>query len=445
MKKTVITYGTFDMLHIGHINLLKRAKDYGNYLIVGVTSEDYDRSRGKLNVVEDVNERVKKIKDLEFVDEVIIEYHKNQKSEDIKKYNVDKFVIGDDWLGSFDYLKPLCEVIYLPRTKGISSTLLREKINTQIKIGVVGAGRIVKRFLKESEFIEDIIIRSIVSRSLENAKKVAKEFEIHFCFDNIDQFLNSDIEAVYIASPHEFHYSQIKKALNAGKHVLCEKPITLKSEELEELFLLAAEKKLILLEAIKTAFFPAFNKLLYELNNQIIGEIKEVRATFTKLVEDYNLREKQFPYGGSTNELSSYPLLLATKILGKPKNTIFLDQIENKIDLSNRIICEHENNTYSISTVGIGVKSEGSAVISGTKGYIYIPAPWWLSKDFFIRYEDSNQEHSFHYNFEGDGLRYEISEFISLIKRGKLESDRLKKEDMININSIISKYNEGKF
>ena len=104
-KKIVITYGTFDMLHNGHIKLLERAKTFGDYLIVGVTDENYDRSRGKLNVAESTRQRVEAIKALDYVDEVIIETHRNQKSEDIVKYNVDTFVIGDDWLGMFDYLK----------------------------------------------------------------------------------------------------------------------------------------------------------------------------------------------------------------------------------------------------------------------------------------------------------------------------------------------------
>ncbi|HHB94282.1 MAG TPA: glycerol-3-phosphate cytidylyltransferase, partial [Campylobacterales bacterium] len=103
-KKTVITYGTYDMLHEGHMNLLKRAKALGDYLIVGVTDENYDRSRGKLNVVESTKKRVKAVEALDFVDKVIVEKHKKQKAQDMVKYDVDIFAIGDDWVGAFDYL-----------------------------------------------------------------------------------------------------------------------------------------------------------------------------------------------------------------------------------------------------------------------------------------------------------------------------------------------------
>ncbi|WP_292883327.1 adenylyltransferase/cytidyltransferase family protein, partial [Methanobrevibacter sp. UBA188] len=120
----VITYGTFDLFHEGHYNILKRAKDLGDYLIVGVTSEHYDKGRGKLNVSQSLVERIDNVKNSGLADEIIVEEYDGQKIEDIKKYDIDKFVIGSDWLGKFDYLNEYCEVVYLERTKGVSSTQL---------------------------------------------------------------------------------------------------------------------------------------------------------------------------------------------------------------------------------------------------------------------------------------------------------------------------------
>ena len=127
MKK-VITYGTYDLLHQGHINLLRRAKELGDYLIVGVTSDSFDRGRGKLNVRNNVLERVEAVKATGYADEVIIEDYVGQKIDDIQKYNVDIFAIGSDWEGIFDYLNEFTKVVYLPRTEGISSTILRYEI-----------------------------------------------------------------------------------------------------------------------------------------------------------------------------------------------------------------------------------------------------------------------------------------------------------------------------
>jgi len=438
-EKVIITYGTYDMFHIGHLNILKRAKALGDILIVGVTSEDYDRSRGKLNVVQDLDTRIKSIEALDFIDKVIIEEHQHQKEIDIQKYNVDTFVLGDDWVGKFDYLEEYCDVVYLARTKGISSTSLRKEIK-KIKLGIIGTGRIATRFSKESSFVDSIDIKSVFSLSKVSVENFLYKHGILYGFTDINQFLLSDIDAVYIASPHQFHYQQIKSSLNAGKHVLCEKPIVLEKKQLLELLTLADKNNLILLEALKTGFFPAFNKLLDEINKGVIGEIKEVKATFTKLISDHTLREWQYPYGGATLELASYPLLLAQKILGTPNNIDFYPQEKNKIDSSNRIVCQYESGAISISTVAIGMKSEGDAVISGTEGYIYIPAPWWLTKTFIVRFEDNHKEYSFNYELEGDGLRYEISEFVSLITRKRTVSNRITHHDMLNINNILSKF-----
>jgi glycerol-3-phosphate cytidylyltransferase len=166
--KRVITYGTYDLLHEGHINLLRRAKALGDYLIVGVTNDSFDRERGKLNVRNNVLERVEAVKATGFVDQVIIEDYIGQKIDDILKYDVDIFAIGSDWEGKFDYLKEYCEVVYLPRTEGVSSTMLRAESETLVNIGVVGCGRIAKRFIPETT---KIIIAQRIS-SVQDADKI---------------------------------------------------------------------------------------------------------------------------------------------------------------------------------------------------------------------------------------------------------------------------------
>ena len=439
MKK-IITYGTYDMLHIGHLNILRRAKALGDYLIVGVTSEDYDRSRGKLNVSQSTKERVEAIKKLDFVDEVIVETHKKQKAEDMQKYNIDIFAIGDDWIGGFDYLNKYTTVQYLPRTEGISSTLLRKKRFKSVKLGIVGLGRDTDRFLKESEFVSNIIPYSIFDNDINAVESFIKGTDIEYGYDKYQDFLDSTIDAVYITSFLENHYHQITMALKADKHVLCENPLVIKERELEELFSLAKEKNKLLLVALKTAFAPAFNQLLKELKTGIIGDIKEVRASFTKLYKDEGYPKEFYQYG-ATNILLSYPSLLIQKVLGKSDSIRFFDQKEDGYDISNRVLTTHKDGAIGLATVGIGMKLESDAVIAGTKGYLYIPAPWWLTKTFHFRFEDTHKSYTFKYEFEGDGLRYMISEFSSLIQRGEIESKRLTESDIIEINRITVEYN----
>ena len=124
----VITYGTFDLFHIGHWNLLNRAKNEGNYLIVAISSDEFNLQKGKKSHMT-FQERCAVIKSLSFVDEVITEDSWKQKEGDIKKYDVDMFIMGGDWKGKFDFLKECCQVKYLPRTSNISSSILKKLFN----------------------------------------------------------------------------------------------------------------------------------------------------------------------------------------------------------------------------------------------------------------------------------------------------------------------------
>jgi len=443
-KKTVITYGTYDMLHVGHMNLLERAKALGDYLIVGVTDENYDRSRGKLNVSESTKKRMKAIEALDFVDKVILETHKNQKAEDMVKYDVDIFAIGDDWVGAFDYLNEYTHVEYLARTEGISSTKLRKETFDTIKLGIVGLGRDTQSFIDELQFVSNMKVNRIYSTDFLDVKAFTKDNEvIKYGHDNYEDFLDTSIKAVYIDSSLQDHYMLIKKALKAGKHVLCENPLAVNKNELKELLSLAKKEGKILLTALKTAFLPAFNQLLKELESGVIGDIKEVRATRTTLYKEKNYPE-EFIAQGATNLLSAYPSLLVNKVLGKRKEVNFYDQVESGYDISNLIITTHKNGTVGVARVATGAKSEGDAVISGTKGYVYIPSPWWLTKTFDFRFEDSSKSVTYNYEFEGCGLRYMLAEFASLIQRGKRKSKMLTPADMVSINRVLLDYNELK-
>ena len=191
--------------------------------------------------------------------------------------------------------------------------------------------------------------------------------------------------------PHTLHYEYTKKALLAGKHVLCEKPITLSKAQTQELFEIAAKQKLILQEAIKTAYAPCFNKLINIAQSGIIGQIKDVDATFTKLVTDKTLREYDNSQGGgSLSELGSYPLCIITKLLGTEpvdiQYTVLMDE-QTGVDIMNKVILLYKD-AIANATVGLGIKKEGECIISGTNGYLNVPAPWWKTEYFEIRFEN---------------------------------------------------------
>ncbi|MCI8870348.1 MAG: Gfo/Idh/MocA family oxidoreductase [Lawsonibacter sp.] len=440
--KRVITYGTFDLLHKGHINLLRRAKALGDYLIVGVTSEGYDYYRGKLNVKQNLTERIENIRASGLADEIIVEEYEGQKLDDIIKWNIDIFAIGSDWIGRFDYLKEYCQVVYLERTKGISSTELRDQQHPLIRFGVVGSGRIAERFVAESKFVSGVTVEGVYNVHRDSAKEFCIKNELAFYDDDYKTFLNK-VNAVYIASPHGSHYSYAKEALMHEKHVLCEKPITLTELQAEELFKLAKEKGLILMEAIKTAYCPGFQRMVSCAKSGKIGSIISVDATFTKLVSPH-LRELQNNgEGGSVLELATYPLLAIFKLLGVGYQDIQFVSYKknpNDVDLFTRIDLVYPG-ALATARVGLGVKSEGSLVIAGTRGYVYIPAPWWKTEYFELRYENPSETEKNFYKFSGDGLRYEIVEFSNRIALGKMNDNicRLSCE----IARILERYRAG--
>lgn len=124
--RTILTYGTFDLFHVGHVNLLKRARELGDRLIVGVSTDEFNMSQKNKTTIVPYEHRVKVLESCRYVDMVIPEHSWQQKNDDIKKYQVNTFVIGDDWQGKFDDLSTLCEVKYLPRTRNISSTAIKQ-------------------------------------------------------------------------------------------------------------------------------------------------------------------------------------------------------------------------------------------------------------------------------------------------------------------------------
>lgn len=432
----VITYGTYDLFHEGHRRLLERAKALGDYLIVGVTTENYDESRGKLNVSQSLTERMQNVQDSGLADLVIIEEYEGQKINDIQKYDVDIFAIGSDWVGNFDYLRDYCDVVYLERTKGVSSTQLRNETGGVLSLGVVGAGRIARRFVEEARFVSGVNVEAVYSRTPERAQAFADSLELQWVNESYEDMLKHT-DAVYIATPHGTHAEYARQALEAGRHVLVEKPMTLTAGETQELFDLANERGLVCMEAVKTAFAPGFQRMVAVARSGSIGQIRSVDATFTKLVSGG--REMEGPDGGSISELASYPLLAIIKLLGLDFDEVRTESFKpegSEVELFSRIDLHYPHAVASART-GIGVKAEGDLVVAGTQGYLYVPAPWWLTEYFETRFEHPHKNKKYYFKFDGDGLRYELAEFAWMIRNGVPESFKLRARESVAMAGII--------
>ncbi len=437
----VITYGTYDLLHQGHINLLRRAKELGDYLIVGVTSDSFDRGRGKLNVRNNVLERVEAVKATGYADEVIIEDYLGQKIDDIQKYDVDIFAIGSDWVGKFDYLNEYCKVVYLPRTEGISSTMLRAESQDTYRIGIIGSGRIANRFVPETKTVNGAEVVAVFNPNKEDAVSFAKAHGVE-AYADFSAFIGR-VDVVYVASPHLTHYDYVKHCLMADKHVLCEIPFMLSKDEAVGMYKLAEERNLVLMEASKTAYCPAFGHIVTLIKSGIIGEVVDVKASLSKMVEPPTRELDAVQAGGAMTEHAPLTVMAIIKLLGLEwKSVNFHTKKKNGVDIYTKGVIDYPHATSSF-TLGIGVKTEGNLVISGTKGYVYVPAPWWLTSYFEVRYEDQTKNKKYFYSYDGEGLRYEIQELFSMIVNDRRSCYKLRRRESVAIAEIIEMFRKG--
>ncbi|MBR2858327.1 adenylyltransferase/cytidyltransferase family protein [bacterium] len=407
----VITYGTYDLFHYGHQRLLERAKELGDYLIVGVTADDFDKQRGKINVKQSLMERIESVRATGLADEIIIEEYEGQKIDDIKRMDVDIFTVGSDWVGHFDYLKDYCEVIYLERTEGVSSSDLRSK-DRNVNLGLVGAGNVLKKFYDESKLVNGINVNAVCIDN--NKEKECYENEDLTLADTYDELL-SIVDAVFIISHPSKHYSQIKKALYKGKHVLCESPIVLDENQFSELTELASKNHLILMDSIKTAYSTAYNRLLLLIKGGNIGDVYSVDATCTSIREFDETSWNSLTSWGPTAMLPIFQIL-GIDYKNKTINSLILD--DSHFDLFTKIDFQYENAVASIK-VANSVKSEGELIISGSEGYAYVPAPWWKTDYFELRYENQEDNKKYFYQLDGEGIRYELVAFAKSIELGK--------------------------
>lgn len=440
MKK-VITYGTFDMFHYGHQRLLERAKALGDYLIVGVTADGFDMARGKINVQQSLIERIENVRATGLADKIIVEEYEGQKIDDVKRYDVDIFTEGDDWSGKFDYLKEYCEVVYLPRTCGVSSSEIRAG-KGELRLGIVGDSVLVNKIFRESRYVNGInsicictTDPDIIDRDIRDKVRVT---------DSYSELLGL-VDAVYVLVHPKDHYRTIHEALSKKKSVICESPIAVSLDELHDLQHLASISGCVLMDAIKTAYSLAYYHMLLLVKTGKIGDVLSVDAVCTSQA---GLRYKnRMNLQKTWNSMCSWgptAMLPVFQILGseyKEKTIASHFSSENEeYDLFSKISFVFDNAVASLM-IGKGIKSEGELVISGTDGYVYVPAPWWKTDYFEIRYENPSNNRRVFYPLEGEGLRYELLSFLHAIQ-GKVHNTPFSQELSRAITALIQDYYE---
>lgn len=427
--KRVITYGTFDLFHKGHYNILKRARELGDYLIVGVTSESFDIERGKLNVRDSILTRIENVKKTGFADEIIIEEYQGQKVSDIVKYNIDILVVGSDWRGKFDYLKNYCEVRYLERTKNISSTQLRGE-GQILRIGVVADTLQDNDIVQETRYVSGLHVEGVFSELEETARQFCEKYELNSWWTDYEEFL-SGVEIVYVSSAAPLRLKYIERAIDKEKYVISDPPVTLEPRCLQDLFARAGEHHVVLVEKIMLAYLRAFNQLVWLSHGDLAGDVVAVKCAISR---------EHFGMDKSFEEVLAHAVCAVIKLLGKD----YLDVNTNTIQ------DEKKENVYSVVTIsypgalasieiGSTVDVEDELVIIGRKGRITVPNDWWNTGYFEAKVEASEFLKRFSFNFEGNGFRYLLQELVIMIQDRRTECTRLFNSESIALVEILKK------
>lgn len=428
MKK-VITYGTFDLFHQGHYNIIKRARAYGDYLIVGVTSESYDIERGKLSVHDSLLTRIENVKKTGLVDEVIVEEYLGQKTRDIIQYEIDTLVIGSDWKGKFDHLRQYCNVVYLERTKNISSTQLREKSNSICKFGIITDDDSDCGVVKETKYVSGIHVESVYSDDIDVAESFCNKYELNSYSNDFEMF-SHELGIVYIKAAVEKRYEYIKKCIERGLHVICDFPFSKDIEQCQELNRLAKEKSVALMENIVPCYLRAFTQFLWIARSNEIGDIVSVNIAMSN---DY------FNTVQSFDNMSVLAVTAVIKLLGidyKCVSKYTITDKENEISYGSIVFRFGK----SVARIEIGTKVDlhNALTVVGTGGSIVLEDDWWNTGYFEVHKKGVKKVDRRSFNFEGTGFRYVIQELQIMLRDKRYECNRLTDSEGQAILNVIN-------
>jgi glycerol-3-phosphate cytidylyltransferase len=441
--KRIITYGTFDLFHRGHQSILERAKALGGYLVVGVTGERYDMERGKLNVHDSLPERIENVRATGLADEIIVEEYLGQKISDIVKYHIDALAIGSDWKGKLDYLKQYCEVVYLERTKDISSTQLRADATPICRLGLItdsgnDGGLIAEsRFVSGLEAVGACVLdaqsadqsafapdRASCSGAKGNAgscaqhdfasgasqlKHFTERWDIGMVCTEPDELIETS-DIVYIHTARSKREAMVRKALSGGCHVITDFPAA-DIDGMDALWALAADKGLNLSGRFSLPCLKTFQQLLWLVHGGAIGKILNIRCATP-------------PLSGGEETVSAF--LACMKLLGtKAQGGIW----KQAADVAySRIQLEYDN-AGMIAEISALPWIDAGMWILGTLGRIDIPGTWWRMSHFKITSLGQDAPKYYSFDTEGTGLRYLLGELLVAVREGRIESVGLNRAD----------------
>jgi len=313
----------------------------------------------------------------------------------------------------------------------------------KLKWGIIGLGGIAHKFAKDLALVKGNQLYAVASRSMEKAKSFAEKYQAEKAYGNYEDLFKDDgLDIVYIATPHNMHKNLSILALQAGKHVLCEKPLAINRKQVEAIITTAQKEKLFVMEAFWSKFNPSIQAVLKLIQSGAIGEVNYVNADFCFLREEdpsHRLFNMELA-GGALLDVGVYPIFLAYSILGLPNTIAAVSNFASTgADMQTAITFKYPK---AMANLMCGVRSHSDMVakIYGTKGSIFIDARWHEAQGFKIIRDGEVEIKSYPTN--GKGFTYEIEECLKCIRSNQLESEQWSHQNSLDLVSLTDQIRE---
>ncbi len=308
-----------------------------------------------------------------------------------------------------------------------------------IKWGIIAPGSIANAFVKEVKNTKDGVLSAVYGRNEDKTKEFAKIHNIDKYYSDIDEFLNDEnIDAVYIATPHNYHMEYAKKCIKAKKHILCEKPFSYNHKTGKEVLELAKDNNVFIMEALWTLFLPAVNKAKSWIKEDKIGKVKLITINFGFKSEcDLNSRlYNPNLAGGALLDVGIYPILFSNYMANSYPKEIkaSAEFTQTNVDESDIINLKYEDGTLASLTCSIALDTDNSAVIYGEKGKIVVPS-FWMAKEAYLYSEDKTEKYIDEY--KDAGYKHEIEEANNCIINKYIESNVASHNNTLELAKIM--------
>lgn len=313
-------------------------------------------------------------------------------------------------------------------------------MNKPIRWGILGTGLIAAEFAKAMQHVRDAELVSVGSRTQSSASDFANAHGIahaHASYEALAQ--DPIVDVVYIATPHTLHFENTLLCLQAGKHVLCEKPFALNTAQVTEMLIAAQGHKLFLMEAMWMRFIPLLRDLQRRLAENEIGEVRMLQADFG-FRAPFDPSSRLFNLdlaGGALLDIGIYPLAFATLLLGEPEEiTSIAHKATTGVDEQSAYLLRHAQGQISVLASALRTQTSMSASVYGTHGHIHLPKQFWRAKEMIVQRRNKTAE-VVHLPYDGNGYQFEAQEVVDCLLAGKTESEIMPLADSLSLMRVM--------